>query len=108
MPEITRLSLPVLDMAYAGSDMVHELVHAGEDLLSIRCFQFQSLHKVKWFVDVLAEVQKIGQHRCTASSIAFEAHFAEEEAVMPGGVTGKDIAAQGLVNFMVGSFGLAI
>ena len=40
--------------------------------------------------------------------MAFEAHLAEEEAVMPCGRAGEDIAAQDLLNDMVGSFGLAI
>ena len=40
--------------------------------------------------------------------MAVEAHLAEEEVVMPGGKVGEDIAAQDLLNDMVGSFGLAI
>ena len=40
--------------------------------------------------------------------MAVEAHLTEEEAVMPGGRAGEDIAAQDLLNNMVGSFGLAI
>ena len=35
-------------------------------------------------------------------------YLAEEEAVMPGGRAGEDIAAQDLLNDTVGSFGLAI
>ena len=40
--------------------------------------------------------------------MAIEAHLTEEEAVMQGGRAGEDIAAQDLLNNMVGSFGLAI
>ena len=40
--------------------------------------------------------------------MAVEAHLTEEEVVMPGGRAGEDIAAQDLLNDMVGSFGLAI
>ena len=35
--------------------------------------------------------------------MAVEAHLTEEEAVMPGGRAGEDIAAQDLLNDMVGS-----
>ena len=40
--------------------------------------------------------------------MAVEAHLTEEEAVMPGGRAEEDIAAQDLLNDMVGSFGLDI
>ena len=40
--------------------------------------------------------------------MAIEAYLTEEEAVMPSGRAGEDIAAQDLLNDMVGSFGLAI
>ena len=40
--------------------------------------------------------------------MAIEAYLTEEEAVMPGGRSGGDIAAQVLLNDMVGLFCLAI
>ena len=40
--------------------------------------------------------------------MAIEAHLTEEEVVMPGGRAVEDIAAQDLLNDIVGSFGLAI
>ena len=40
--------------------------------------------------------------------MAVEAHLTEEEVVMPGGRAGEDIAAQDLINDVVGAFGLAI
>ena len=57
MLAIMRLLLPVLGMAYAGSGMGHELEYAGRNLLSSRRLLFKSLHKVKWFMDFLAEGQ---------------------------------------------------
>ena len=103
-----KLLLPVLGMVYADSGVRHELEYVGSDLLSSSCLLFKSLHKVKWFVDFLAKGQKIGQHGDTAAGMAVEAHLAEKEAIMPGGRVGDDIAAQDLLNDMVGSFGLAI
>ena len=60
MPAIIKLLLQVLSTVYAGTGVVHKLVHAGDDLLSSRCLLFKSLYKVKWFVDFLDEGQKIG------------------------------------------------
>ena len=59
MLEIKQLLLPVLGMVYEGSGVGHELEYMGSDLLSIRYILFKSLYKVKWFVDFLAEGQKI-------------------------------------------------
>ena len=93
MLAIMRLLLPVLVTAYAGSGVGHELEYVGSDLLSSRCLLFKSLHKVKWFVDFLAKGQKIGQYGGAGAGMAVEAHLIEEEAVMPGGRAGEDIAA---------------
>ena len=57
MPVSMRLLLPVLNIAYVGSGVVHELVHVGDDLFSSNYLLFKSLHKVKWFVDFLAQGQ---------------------------------------------------
>ena len=108
MLAIMKLLLLVLGTAYAGSGVGHELDYVSSNLLSSWCFLFKSLHKVKWFVDFLAEGQKIGRHGGAAAGMAVEAHLAEEEVVMPGGRAGEDIAAQDLLNDMVGLFGLAI
>ena len=59
-------------------------------------------------MDFLAEGQKIWQHGGTAAGMSVEAHLTEEEEVMPGGRAGEDIAAQDLLNDIVGSFSLAI
>ena len=40
--------------------------------------------------------------------MAVGAYLTEEEVIMPGGRAGEDIAAQDLLNDMVGLFGLAI
>ena len=60
MLAIMRLLLPVLGTVYEGSGVGHYLEYASSDLLSSRCLLFKFLHKVKWFVDFLAEGQKIG------------------------------------------------
>ena len=60
MLAIMKLLLLVLGTAYAGSGVGHELDYVSSNLLSSWCFLFKSLHKVKWFVDFLAEGQKIG------------------------------------------------
>ena len=70
MLAIMRLLLPVLSTVYTGSGVGHELEYVGSDLFSIRCFLFKSLHQVKWFMDFLAEGQKIGQHGGAAAGIA--------------------------------------
>ena len=57
---IMRWFLLVLGMVYAGSGVDHELECVGNNLISSRYLLFKSLHKVKWFVDFLAEGQKIG------------------------------------------------
>ena len=95
-------------MSYTGSSIGHELEYVGSDLFSSRCLLFKSLHKVKWFVDYLAKGQKIGRHGGAAASMAVEIHLTEEEALMPGGRAGEDIAVQDLLNDMVGLFSLAI
>ena len=59
-------------------------------------------------MDFLAEGQKVGQHGGAAAGMAVKVHLTEEEAVMPGGRAGEDIALQDLLNNMVGSFCLAI
>ena len=60
MLAIMGVLLQALGTAYAGSGVGHELEYAGSDLVSSRCLLFKSLHKVKWFVDFLAEGHKIG------------------------------------------------